>query len=74
MQFMCKSGFEGSQQLPSFSLRYLTWHSDAYLAYIRERRAATLSMLTQLAGANADDLEANFVDIYLNGFDADDYE
>ena len=71
---MCKSGFEGSQQLPSFSLRYLTWHSDAYLAYIRERRAATLSMLTRLAGANADDLEANFVDINLNGFDADDYE
>jgi hypothetical protein len=50
------------------------WHSDAYLAYIRERRAETLSMLTQLAGADTDDFEADFVDIDLNGFDADDYD
>ena len=48
------------------------WHSGAYLRYIRERRGENLRMLTQLAGADTDDFEADFVDIDLNGFDADD--
>ena len=50
------------------------WHSGAYLAYIRERRGETLRMLTQVAGAETDDMEADFVDIDLNGFDGDDDE
>ena len=31
-------------------------------------------MLTQVAGADTDDMEADFVDIDLNGFDEDDEE
>lgn len=48
------------------------WHSGAYLRYLRETRERALQHLTAVAGADTDDLEADFVGVDEHAFDADD--
>ena len=50
------------------------WHSGAYLRYLRETRDNAVGMLTQLAGADTDDLEADFVAVDAHDFNEEDVE
>ena len=50
------------------------WHSGAYLRYLRETRDNAVGMLTRLAGADTDDLEADFVAVDAHDFDEEDEE
>ena len=48
------------------------WHSGAYLRYLRETRDNAVGTLTRLAGADTDDLEADFVAVDAHDLDEDD--
>jgi hypothetical protein len=48
------------------------WHSGAYLRYLRQTRGRALMNLTLVAGADTDDMEADFVDIDAHGYNGDD--
>jgi len=48
------------------------WHSGAYLRYLRQTRGRALMNLTLVAGADTDDMEADFVDIDAHEYCADD--
>ena len=48
------------------------WHSGAYMRYLRETRDNAVGTLTRLAGADTDDLEADFVAVDAHDLDEDD--
>ena len=48
------------------------WRSDAYLRYLRERRAESDAWAAAIAGADTDDIEADYVAIDGYGFDESD--
>ena len=48
------------------------WHSGAYLRYLRETQTTALTRLTQVASADTDDAEADFVDIDSHEFSTED--
>ena len=50
------------------------WRSDAYLCYIRECRAQAEYFVQQIASADVDDFQSDYVEIDMHGFDADDEE
>ena len=50
------------------------WRSDAYLRYLRQSRGVAMRLALGVAGADTDDLEADFLDIDEHDFDDTDLE
>ena len=48
------------------------WRSDAYLCYIRECRAQAEQFVAQIASADVDDYQSDYVQIDMHGFDEQD--
>jgi len=48
------------------------WRSDAYMCYLRECRAAAFHFSEQIASADPDDFQSDFIDIDVHGYDATD--
>ena len=48
------------------------WRSDAYLCYIRECREQSLHFVQEIANADTDDFQSDYLEIDTHGFDAAD--
>ena len=50
------------------------WRSDAYMTYVRQCRVQSETYVAQIASADTDDYQSDFVDIDTHDFDAADEE